>query len=340
MEDLTPPHIRADQIGRAGIEAQLRRHMADSTLSHGWIIAGGKGAGKATLAYRIARGLLDPSALASADSFEVAPAARVFRLVAGQAHPDLFVAQRLWDEKKSRHQAEITVETIRKLTQFLNRTAAGSGFRVAIIDAADDMNRNAANALLKMLEEPPKKTLLLLLANAPGRLIATVRSRCRRLDLRPLPDADIVALLDAQGLGQAGAETIAAHAGGRPGYALTLAAGEGGAAIKLAHQFLSAARQRGDIAKIAGALSGKAGDGRWSIFRNVVLENLSDAARAGASGEALEGPLAGAAPQALLEAWEQLTALVNRGEALNLDRSQLIGAMAHDLRLSLAQYAP
>ena len=161
--DLLAPAMRPNQIGREPIEAQLRDAMAAGVLSHGWILSGPKGAGKATLAYRIARALLDPKALTTNLTLDVSQDDQVFKLVAGQAHPDLFVAERLWDEKKSKYQTEISVETIRKLTSFLTRTASFGGWRVAIIDTADDMNRNAANALLKVLEEPPKKTLLLLL---------------------------------------------------------------------------------------------------------------------------------------------------------------------------------
>ncbi len=335
--DLMLPNERPDQIGREAVEHDLRGTIAGGALSHGWIIAGPKGAGKATLAYRIARAMLDPAALMNDHSFDMPPDNRTFRLIAQGAHPDVFIAERAWNEKTSRYQSDITVETIRKLTLFLNRTAALGGYRVAIIDSADDLNRNAANALLKALEEPPADTLLLLLSAAPGRLIATIRSRCRRIDLRPLEDPEIIALLKREELAEGEeAARIAAHAGGRPGYALTLAAGEGAGAITLADGFLGAARKGGEITQITSALAGKAGDAKWEIFKQAVLECLSDGALAAACGAALEGPLAGAAPASLLSAFEQLTILAERGDALNLDRSQLIAAMAYDLRAALA----
>lgn len=337
-DELLLPNERLDQVGRADAEAALRRAMAGGVLSHGWIIAAPKGAGKATLAYRIARGMLDPAALTDDVSFDVPANARVARLIAQGAHPDLFVAERQWNEKTSRYQTEITVETIRELTQFLSRTPAMGGFRVAIIDTADDLNRNAANALLKALEEPPARALLLLLSEAPGRLIATIRSRCRRIDLRPVPDADIIALLEREGAASgADAEKIAAAAGGRPGYALTLAAGEGAAAIDLAEAFLAARSGEGGVGPIMTALAGKAGEAKWEIFRAVVSERLAQAARLAARGEAAPAPLTGAAPAALLAAWERVSALASRGEALNLDRGQLIAAMACDLREALAE---
>lgn len=332
--DLLPPQARAEQIGRADIERRVRAMRREGVLSHGWIIAGPKGAGKATLAYRIARGLLDPLALANDDDFEVASDARVFRLVAVNAHPDLFVAQRAWDEKKSKYQSEITVETVRKLISFMNRTAAGGGDRVAIIDSADDMNRNAANALLKVLEEPPAKTTLLLLSATPGRLVATIRSRCRRIDMPPLADAEIEALLIEGGVARDEAQTLAPFARGRPGYALTLAAGDGVEAIKLAQGFLKSAALNSDIAPYIAGLTGKAGEGRWDIFKEAIVDTLSDAARGTAMGKV--SPLfQNASPADLVAAWEETAALISRGEGLNLDRTQLIYAIAYDLRAGL-----
>lgn len=334
---LLPPNQRLDQVGRAAVEADLRRAMADGVLSHGWILAAPRGAGKATLAYRIARGVLDPAALADDASLAVPADARVARLIAQGAHPDLFVAERQWNEKTSRYQTEITVETVRELTSFLNYTPALGGFRVAVIDTADDLNRNAANALLKALEEPPAKTLLLLLSEAPGRLLATIRSRCRRIDLRPVPDHDVMALLAREtGISGPEAQSIAAAAAGRPGYALTLAAGDGAEAIALAQDFLAAGAGRGAIGPIMSALAGKAGDRKWEIFRAIVTSRLSQAARTAVRGAKAPEPLAGTPPAALLAAWEAVFELAARGEGLNLDRGQLIAAMAYDMRAALS----
>ena len=337
-DDLIPPRARASQIGRDALEKSLRAAMAGGGFSHGWIVAGPEGAGKATLAYRIARAVLDPKSLSNADTLDMPETARTFRLVGASAHPDLFVAERLWDEKKDKHQSEITVETIRKLTAFLNRTASGGGARVAIVDTADDMNRNAANALLKALEEPPPGALLLLLSATPGRLLPTIRSRCRRIDLPPLADEDVRQFLVSEGVSLGDAENIAAHARGRPGYALTLAAGEGADAIRLAQAFLTAAQRGADISKIAGGVSGKAGDARWPVFLDTVLIGLSDAAREAAVAGRADG-FEGASAGALLDAWQALTQLSGRGEALNLDRAQLLQAMAYDLRAALSARA-
>ena len=332
MTEVPPPQERSNQIGRADLEASLKRTMAAGALSHGWIVAGGQGAGKATLAYRIARGMLAPEELADPSTFEISEESRTFRLIAQGAHPDLFVAERLWNEKTSKYQSEITVETIRKLTHFLSRTPAFGGARVAIIDTADDLNRNAANALLKVLEEPPANTLLLLLSAAPGRLLATIRSRCRRIELRALEGAEICALLQAEGLASGNeAERIADHADGRPGYALKLAAGGGASALSLADAFLKAGRKNGEVAAVASKFSARTSADEWSFFVGAIDNALSDAARAAARGDEVSGALAGARPSALIEAWERLSSLAARGEALNLDRTQLVNAMGYDL---------
>lgn len=334
---LPPPFERIDQIGRADLESRLRAAMAEGVLNHGWIFAGPKGAGKATLAYRVARGLLDPAALSDDMTFDMQPAARTARLVAQQAHPDLFAAERQWDERHSRYQTEITIDTIRKLIQFLNKTAALGGYRAAIIDTADDLNINAANALLKALEEPPKNTIIILLSEAPGRLIATLRSRCRRIDLRPLPQDEIIALLESEQLAKgAEAARIAEHSGGRPGYALSLASSEGAEAIQLAAAFLSAARKGGGLSKISAGLVGKSADGKWRVFSSALLQDLSDAARRSGAGGAIEGPLAGLPAQNLVRAWENLSSLSRRGDALNFDRGQLLNAMAYDFRAAIS----
>ena len=338
MEDLLiSPHMRADQIGRKDLEGALRVAMAEDALSHGWIIAGPKSAGKATLAYRVARGVLAPSELTNPETFDGPTDTQTFKLIAAGAHPDVFVAARAWNEKTSKFQTEITVETIRALTAFLNRTPAFGGYRVAIIDVADDLNRNAANALLKALEEPPEKALLLLLAEAPGRLIATIRSRCRRIDLRPVADAEIIKWLVSSGAASnQDAAAIATNAGGRPGYALRLAAGEGAEAITLANAFFKAAMGKADLSKVTQALTGKNSDEKWEIFRSVVMEKLSDTARALAQNETPSVEFNTQNPASLLSAWETLSMLSARGEALSLDRAQLIGAMAHDLRAELS----
>jgi DNA polymerase-3 subunit delta' len=327
MSELPLPHERENVFGRADDERRLRAALAGGTLSNGWLIVGQKGAGKATLAYRLARAMLDPAALVDAETLQVPASARVFRLVAGRAHPDLFVAEREVDEKTGRQATEISVDTIRRLNAFLGRTAAGGGWRVAIVDSADDLNRNAANALLKSLEEPPQRTAILLVANAPGRLLATIRSRCRRIQLRPAAHEDVLALLGAE-LGCKGEEAarIAAASKGLPGYALTLAAGEGGEAASAAATFLQASAGGEDVSRLAGSLASRQAEKKREVFERIILDAISAAACAAASGRPVHGGLEGIAPDRLLAAHEAVERLFGRAEAVNLDHAQTLMA--------------
>jgi len=331
------PRARENQVGREDLEKDLRKKMARGALTAGYIIAGPNGAGKATLAYRIARGLLAPTSLSNELSFEMSSAERGFRLIARGAHPDLFIAERQWNEKTSRYQSEIPVETIRNLISFLSKTAAEGGYRVAIIDSADDLNRNAANALLKVLEEPPAKTLIMLLSEAPGRLLSTIRSRCRRIALRAVSEETIISLLTQEcDIAHDEAARIAQHSNGRPGYALALAQGEGGEAITMADRFVAEARKGQSISWAVQNLSAKTNDAKWGVFKTALLQSISDAARTYATNETVTGPFSSADVNGLMIAHDSLSTLLERGEALNLDRQQLITALAYDLRMSLS----
>lgn len=333
--ELLGPHEREAWVGDPALEAQVRRYIDEGAFSHGWLLTGPQGMGKAVFAYRAARAILaGRDGLTQPHSLSVEDGNKPARLVAQRAHPDLFVAERRWDEKKGRYETEITVETIRKLIDFLNRTASFGGWRVAIIDAADELNRNAANALLKALEEPPKNALILMVCHAPGRLIATIRSRCRRLDFRPLSQEAVEGFLRQEGVNEDVAR-IGKAARGRPGYALQLAKGEGGEAVAALEDFLAAVKSRGSVAQVAQSLSGKAGDARWAVFAPLLLEAVSDAARAAAAGAPVNGPFSGAGPAQLVAAFEQLSAFLTRGQAVNLDRAQMIGAMHRSLMRAL-----
>lgn len=193
---MTHPRANAELIGHRMAEDTLADGYLRNTLHHAWLICGPKGIGKATLAYRFARFLLAAGLKdRGGEGLAVAESDPVFQRVAQSGHGDLFCVERGYDVQKKRLRTEITVSDVRGLGLFFSRTAAEGGWRVAIIDAADEMNNNAANAVLKVLEEPPSKTVLLLICHRPGRLLPTLRSRCRLLTLNPLSADDVAALL-------------------------------------------------------------------------------------------------------------------------------------------------
>jgi len=229
---LQHPRHTATLVGHQAAEDALLEAYRAGRMPHAWLIGGPPGIGKATLAYRLARFVLahpDPAAPAvqQASSLHVDPEHRAFRRVAAQGHSDVLVLERV-ENDKGRLQTVITVDQVRRTVTFFGSTAGEGGWRVCIVDPVDDLNTNGLNALLKILEEPPSRSLLLLVSHAPGRLPATIRSRCRRLAMRPLEESDVLAVVTAaSGRAPDDPEMLAAVAAaeGSPGQALALLEG-------------------------------------------------------------------------------------------------------------------
>src|ERR1700722_8534395 len=201
--DGAAPHPRATGtlFGHALAEATLLAAYRSGRVPHAFLIAGPKGIGKATLAYRMARFVLahpDPAARAvmAATSLEVDAKNPGARRIAAQALPDLLIIERTLNDKGVLHK-QIAVEDIRRTVAFFGSTAGEGGWRIAIVDAVDELNRSSANALLKVLEEPPERGLLLLVSHAAARVPPTLRSRCRVITLRPLAEPDVAAAVAA-----------------------------------------------------------------------------------------------------------------------------------------------
>ena len=178
-------------IGHKAAEQELLSAYRDGRLAHAWLIGGREGIGKATLAWRFARFVLanpDPTARAvrEARDLRVDPSHSAARLLAQLAHPDFALIRREQQATTKRLASEISIEAVRLGLQVFQLSAAFGGWRVAIVDSAEDLNRNSANALLKMVEEPPQRSLILIVSHRPGQVLATIRSRCRRLRLDPL----------------------------------------------------------------------------------------------------------------------------------------------------------
>ncbi len=225
QDDVTdePPHPRETTalFGHTAAEAALLAAYRAGRMPHGILIAGPKGIGKATLAFRMARFVLshpDPSARAVQDavSLQIDAASPVARRIAAQAQPDLLVIERTVNERGVLRN-QIAVDDIRRTVPFFGSTAGEGGWRIAIVDAVDDLNRSGANALLKVLEEPPKCGLLLLIAHSTARVPPTLRSRCRIISLRPLVREDVAAALAAAAGIEPDDPEIAAAAAGADG---------------------------------------------------------------------------------------------------------------------------
>lgn len=187
-------------VGQDRAIAQFAAAWETRKLHHAWLLAGPRGVGKASFAQAAARRVLADAAGPASElpGVETDNEHPIVKLVKARSHPDMRWVERLVDEKTDKRARNIRVDQVRDLGEFLNLTAALSDWRIAVIDAADELERPAANALLKMLEEPPSNTLFFLVSHAPGRLPPTIRSRCRRLHFDALDDDAMTSILKAQ----------------------------------------------------------------------------------------------------------------------------------------------
>ena len=314
-------------FGQDDALARAARAIRSKRPPSAWLIAGAPGIGKATLAYRIARYLLAHGATAAGPEDLSLPADHpAARQVAAGSHPGLLVLKRAINPKTGKLMTVLSVDEIRRLADFFGMTSEAGGWRIAIVDTADDMNDNAANALLKMLEEPPAQAMLLLLSNMPGRLLPTIRSRCQRLELRPLSDATLETML-ARELPEMNAServSLARASGGSIGAALTLATGEGAVLAQEADRLIEQAREPDVIALLSlGEKLFRSRDG-LEQFGQFLTQSLSDRIRA----KARDGGRG-------LDRWVALHGRMEQGfgraAALNLEPRQVVLSMARDL---------
>lgn len=342
------PHPRHTDrvIGQDHAIAEFTEAARSGRLHHAWLLTGPRGVGKATLAWAIARWMLAGAAgpFGAADTPEA-------RRMAALAEPRLHLVRRPWDDKAGRLSAQITVDEIRRLLSFFHLSAAEGGRRIAIIDAADDMNTAAANALLKVLEEPPADALILIVAHQPAGLLPTIRSRCRTLRLSPLNPAQMDDVLSRLGIDE-DAEALSALSDGSVGEALRLA-GQGGLDRYQQLVDLMATLPRLDrplAAAFADAAAGRAGaeGDPFDLTMTVLDRFLARTARAGLMGAPLpqaargEGALLARispddrAARAWADAQARLSARARTGRAVNLDP----GALVMDMLIELAHLPP
>lgn len=326
-----PPEPRANPLllGHEKAELALVEAMRSRRMHHAWLITGPDGVGKATLAYRFARRLL--AGMPAEDSLALEPTHPVFRRIAAGGHADLLTVELAYDEKRRRMRTQIAVEDIRRIGTFMSLTPAEGGWRVAIVDGAEEMNQSSANALLKILEEPPRQALLILTCSAPGRLLPTIRSRCRRLRLEPLAAEPMERLLKEYlpVIGPDERGRLVTMSEGSPGRALLLAEEDGLKVAKLVDEVLAGlpGLKPAKAYVVADALA--RGETAFSNFFDLLRAGIAAAVRDAARGTADEeqSRLIALRPlDAWGDVWHALTRLQDETERFNLDKRQAVVA--------------
>jgi DNA polymerase-3 subunit delta' len=271
-------------VGHDKAVEQFRNAWDSRALHHAWLLAGPRGVGKSHFAKQAAVRLLSEAAgppvdLSGLETPEDHPMAK---LIAAGSHPDMRWLERLEKEKGEGLARDITVKQVRELGEFMAMTSALSPWRVAVIDSMDEMNREASNALLKMLEEPPPNTIFFLVSHAPGRLLPTIRSRCRRVQFEALGDGAMASILEQQlpEVSAAERQRLIPLAGGSVGRALAFASLELGPLERDAVAIL----REGDPdnsrrSGLAGQLARKAAGDRYSAFLELLPSLVAREAR-------------------------------------------------------------
>ncbi len=324
------PREATHLVGHHDAQAAIIEGLRQGKLHHAWLIGGPEGIGKATFAYMVAKQLLGLKGgpAPTGDRLDVDPARQASRLVSNLAHPDLVVLRRQPATDKKAAATMIAVETVRRALDVFASTPSDGGWRVCVVDSADDLNASAANALLKVLEEPPARAIFLIIAHQPARVLPTIRSRCRKLALRPLAEAEITAVLDGLDV-DADSATI--------GQAIALADGSVRRAISRLDPETAAliGGTRGLLARLpdmdipgvlamSDQLAGRAAEADFAVF----METIEDWVR-----QLLHANLAAGAHRLapLAEVWDKTARAVRETDALNLDRRPLVLSIFQDL---------
>ncbi len=339
------PHPREvyDLFGHEDAVGLVDQALSQDRFPHAWLIGGPKGVGKATLAYQIARALMTGRSKLGDASRDDPAIARIEAL----SHSDLLLLRRPWDEKAKRLKTAIPVDEVRRTNAFFGSHAGEGGWRVCIVDCVDELNTQAANALLKILEEPPKQSVFLLVSHNPGRVLPTIRSRCRQLKLGSLPPATIVGALSSTfpDLSEQDKETIAVLADGSIGYAFQLA-DEDGLPLYRELTAMIAGLPNVDMLKVGDfgdRLSRPAADQSYRLMTNLFVRYLERLIKASVDGRAEhftdqmeQKALAHVTAHGALDdwflVWENLRRLFARADAVALDKRQVILSSFNQLK--------
>ncbi len=340
MAEILAPRENPDLCGHEQAVKELSRVWRAGRLHHAWLLSGPRGIGKATLAFRFARFLLAGENEAASNSLYTAPDHPVFYRVASGGHADLMTIERSINEKTGKRRGEIVVDDVRRIARLVSLTPGEGQWRVIVVDGGEEMNRNAANAILKYLEEPPAQTLFLMVSHAPARLLPTIRSRCRALSLRPLGDellSELIADKIAPELDETERALLASISEGSPGRAAALAE-QGGVALYDTLIGILDGLPKLDIRAVHNLGDKVARKDGYDTFRTLtglidwwLARLVCDSARGG--GQHRISAREAALCQRLMttgdlehwaRVWEKLSRLFARAEAVNLEPKQVL----------------
>lgn len=345
VEGAPHPRETLHLFGHGAAQQAFLSSFCSDRLHHAWLLTGPRGIGKATLAWKIARFLLatpeSPGGLfaaAAPTSLDLPADHPVTHRTVALSEPRLYLLRRGLNDKEIAPAQDILVPEVRKLKSYFNLSATDGGRRVAIVDCADELNPNAANALLKLLEEPPAGVTFLMISHQPFRLLPTIRSRCRALRLEPLAAPDMAQAISAAGAEVPDAAALTELAGGSVGEAMRIEMLGGMATYRaIVEMFATLPRlDRPRALALAEAGAGRGNEAKFDLIVTLIDRFLARLARAGTVGhcppEAAPGEAAliarlAPSPTAARE-WAELAQSLSirarRGKAVNLDPAALL----------------
>lgn len=332
LDGAIAPQENTRLFGHQEAEQFLAQSYRSGKGHHAILIEGPEGIGKATLALRFANHVLShpEPALAPETIADPDPASIVSRQISSGASHNLLHLTRPVDDKTGRVKSAITVDEVRRAGHFFSQTSGTGNWRIVIIDPADDLNRNAANAILKILEEPPKRAMFLVLSHAPGKLLPTIRSRCMPLRLMPLRESDMELALDNLGLSISPEKrnALLEASKGSVAQALKLVNYGGSDIVDVFNAVMSAEgpSARKQMHKLADVLAQKDGDIILGFFMEHATEELVNRAKLAA----MAGDLNMAERHARLSS--SLSERITIAQAYNLDKKQMVLSILEDMR--------
>lgn len=344
IEDAPHPRESLTLIGHEAEEQGLLDAYRANRLPHAILIGGPAGIGKATLAWRLTRFLLahpDPAAGAveAARNLDVPAEHPVSQKLAALSHGDVFLLRREWNEKAKRSFTEIRADDVRQAIHLFQQASSAGGYRVCIVDSAEDLNRSGANALLKLIEEPPPRSVFLIIAHQPGQVLPTIRSRCRRLLLKPLAEQEIAEVVGQLGPPWSDADKgavaqAAARANGSVAAALRLLGGRGLDLDREIGRLLNnlPSLDWRAVHELADQVTGRDNSDDFAMVMVAIVDWIDAILRR-------EAPRGAARLAPLAEVWEKAAEAARETEALNLDKRPLILSLFADLAVATKAFA-